>query len=278
MKGGYFLFNGQFHKEGDAVFTLADLSRRALGFSEFFRAEHNEILFPHAISEHLFATAETIGLEISVIIGPESRLLRKDVSRLLNKNKLYQAARIGIQVYPSEEKINIILTAEEMERGYYPLNEPGLLLSFFSHHIKSNQGDNSYSISEPSALLEGRRMAEELDKPDLIVVNSDGYTCGSLFGSIAYIEKDQVFFTTESSDGYRCAIKEEVKESVKEAGLVLLEKENMTPEMLLEADELFLYDVCNGVQKVLGLQERRYFSHKTRLIAEKLSERAKKGK
>jgi hypothetical protein len=267
MKGGYFLFNGQFHKEGDAVFTLSDLSRRALGFSEFFRAEHNEILFPHAISEHLIATAETIGLEISGIIGPEGRLLRKDVSRLLNKNKLYVAARIGIQVYPSEEKINIILTAEEMERGYYPLNEPGLLLSL---HDTQTAGPFSFQT--------GLRLAGEQNKPDLIVLNSNGFICGSLFCSIAYIEKDQVFFTTESSVRKRCAIREEVFKSAKEVGLVPMEKENVTPEMLLEADELFLFDACSGILKVLGLQDRRYFSPKTKLIAEKLSERAKKGK
>ncbi|HEY5510870.1 MAG TPA: aminotransferase class IV [Prolixibacteraceae bacterium] len=267
MKGGYFLFNGQFHKEGDPVFTLADLSQRALGFNEFFRAEHNEILFPLAISKHLIATAETIGLEISGMIGHEGRLLQKAVSRLLNKNKLYLAARIGIQVYPSEEKINILLTAEEMERGYYPLKEPGLLLSLYD-----TQTTGTFSFQT------GLRLAGEQNKPDLIILDGSGFTCGSLFCSIAYIEKDQVFFMKERSDRKRCAIREEVFKSAKEVGLVPTEKENVTPEMLLEADEVFLFDACSGIQKVLGLEDRRYFSPKTKLIAEKLSERAKKGK
>ena len=266
MKGGYFLFNGQFHKEGDAVFTLADLSQRALGFSEIFRAEHNEILFPHAISAHLFATAENAGLEISGTIGPEGRLLQKDVSRLLNKNKFYLAARIGIQFYRSGDKINCILTAEEIERGYYPYYEPGLLLSFYDI-----QTAGSFSFQN-SPLLAG-----EQNKPDLIIINSSGFTCRSLFCSIAYIEKDQVFFTTESSVRNKCAILEEIFKSAKDVGLEPMEKENVTPEMLLEADEVFLFDTCNGIQKVLGLEDRRYFSPKTKLIAKRLAERAKKG-
>jgi hypothetical protein len=267
MKGGYYLFNGQFHKEGDAVFTLADLSRRAVGFSEFFRAEHNEILFPRAISAHLIATAETIGLEISGMIGHEGRLLQKDVSRLLNKNKLYLAARIGIQVYPCEDKISIILTAQEMERGYYPLNEPGLLLSLYDTQTTG-----------PFSFQTGQHLAGEQNKPDLIILDSDGYAYGSLFGSITYIEKNQVFFTKESSVRNRCAIREEVFKSAEEVGLVPMEKENVTPQMLLEAEEVFLFDACSGIQKVLGLEDRRYFSPKTKLIAEKLSERAKKGR
>ena len=267
MKGGYFLFNGQFYKEGDAVFTLADLSQRASGFSEFFRAEHNEILFPQAISAHLIAIAETANLEISGPIGSEGRLLRKDVSRLLNKNKLYLAARIGIQVYRSGDHINSILTAQEMERGYYPLNEPGLLLSF-----------NNTQTAEPFSFQNSLRLVGEQNNPDLIILNSSGYTCRNHFFSVAYIEKDQVFFTTESSAQKKCAIWEEVFKSAKEVGLRPMEKENVTPEMLLEADEVFLYDACSGIQKVLGFEDRRYFSPKTKLIAEKLSERARHGK
>lgn len=267
MKGGYFLFNGQFHKEGDAVFTLADLSGRSEGFDETFRAEHNEILFPQAISAHLIATAETAGLEISGMIGPKGKLLQKDVSRLLNKNKLYLAARIGIQVYRSGDKINCILTAEEMERGYYPLNEPGLLLSFSDHQT-----------ADPFSFQPSLRLAGEQNKPDSILLNSSRYTCRSPFCSIAYIEKDQVFFTTDSSFRDRCAIREEVIKSAKEVGLVPMDKENVTQEMLLEADEVFVFDSCFGIQKVLGLEDRRYFSPKTKLIAQKLSERAKMGK
>lgn len=266
MKGGYFLFNGQFHKEGDSVFTLADLSGRSEGFEETFRAEHNEIIFPIAISEHLIATAESTGLEISSMIGPQGRLLRKDVSRLLNKNKLFLAARIGIQVYRTGEKINCILTAEEVERGYYPLNEPGLLLTFCDVPLSGTYKSQT-----------GFYLADELNKHDLINLNNSGFVSKSLFCSIAYIEKEHVFFAVDSSSPRRCAIMEEIIRSSKEVGLVPQKKENVTPEMLLEANEVFLYDSCQGIYKVLGLEDRRYFSPKTKLIAENLRERAKNG-
>lgn len=261
MKGGYLLFNGQFHKEGDAVFTLADLSQRALGFSEIFRAEHNEILFPHAISAHLFAAAENAGLEISGTIGPEGRLLQKDVSRLLNKNKFYLAARIEIQFYRSGDKINCILTAEEMERGYYPYNEPGLLLSFNNDQLKEDQTLPTYSTKGLFIRQGGNRLAE--------------HNPGSSF---AFLSGDRIIFPTTGEDGYRCSILGEVIQSAEEVGFLIVEREPINPEELLQADEVFLFDACNGIQKVLGLEDRRYFSPKTKLIAERLAERAKKGK
>ena len=271
MKGGYFLRNGQFQKENEFVFNLSDLTGRVEGFSEFFRAEHNEILFQESICSHLLATAGTIGLDLAGLIDSEGKLLRKDISRLLNKNKLYLAAKIGIQIYPSDGKINIILNAEEIERGYYSPKEPGLLISFYRDNLKEIHPAASYSIFGLLICQAAKRQADEMNKPNMILLNKNGCACESIGGSFAYIENDKVFFPSESSGGYRCAILKEVVKSVKNAGFIALEKENINPDDLLSAEELFLFDACYGIQKVLGLEDQRYFSTKTHLVAEKLS-------
>lgn len=276
MKGGYFLLNGRFHKEEDSVFNLADLTRRTEGFSEVFRAEHNEILFHESICSHLLATAWTIGLDLTGSIDREGRLLQKDVSRLLNKNKLYLAAKIKIQIYPSNGHINILLSAAEIGRGFYPVHEPGLLLSFYRDNRQEIQSTSAYSTSGSFVRQAARRNAEELNRPNMILLNKPGNACETIDGSFAYLNSDHVIFTTDCSGGYRCAIKEKVIQSVKEAGFQPQEKDQITPDDLLNAEELFLYDACNGIQKVLGLEERRFFSTKTQLIAGKLSELAKK--
>jgi hypothetical protein len=271
MKGGYFLLNGRFHKESDFVFTLSDLTNKVNGFSEFFRAEHNEILFPESICTHLLATAASIGIDLTGQIDAKGKLLQNDVSRLLNKNKLYLAAKIGIQLYPSGGKINIILHAEEIERGYYAPKEPGLLISFFRDDLKEIHPAASCSIFGPLIGQAAKQQAAMLSKPNMILLNLNGCACESIGGSFAFIEKDKVFFPSERSGGYRCAILKEIEQSVQSAGFVALEKENISPDDLLSAEELFLFDTCNGIQKVLGLEEQRYFSTKTHLVAEKLS-------
>jgi branched-chain amino acid aminotransferase len=276
MKGGYFLFNGQFYKEKEPVFHLADLSRRAEGFSEFFRAEHNEVLFLESISNHLWATAESTGLDLEGIFDLEGRVLRKDVSRLLNKNKLYLSAKIEIQIYPSNGKINVILSAEEIERGYYPFKEPGLLLLFYRDHLKGTNADSVYATADIFIRTAAQRAASALNRPNMILLNREECACESIGGSFAYLDQKQVIFPSDGAGGYRCAIKEQVIKSAKEAGFKPVEKEKLSMDDLLHAEELFLYDSVNGIQKVLGLEDRRYFSPKTQLIAGKLSALAKK--
>lgn len=276
MKGGYFLLNGKFHKEDEAVFSLADLSRRMEGFAEAFRAEHNEVLFPESISRHLLSTAETIDADLTGFIDPEGRLLRKDVSRLLNKNKLYMAARVEIQIFPSDARMNILLRAEEIEKGYYPVLEPGFLVSFYHDHQKKTQLSSAYSTTGFFVRQGARRQAEALNKPDMILLNTAGYACESLRGSFGCLNNETVIFPSAGSGGYRCAILEEVAESAKAAGFQVVERDDITMDELLQAEEIFLFDACNGIQKVLGLEEQRYYSTKTQVIAARLSEMSKK--
>ena len=276
MKGGYFLLNGRFYKETDAVFTVADMAQRAEGFCESFRAEHNEVLFAESVSRHLLATAATIGADLTGLIDSDGRYLRKDVSRLLNKNKLYLAAKIEIQIIPSDSRINMLLRAEEIPRGYYPPSEPGLLLSIFSDQLQEIHSNSGYATSGLFVRKCAAQRAKELNQPNIILLNREGNACEMLNGSFASLNQNQVIFTSELEGGYNCAIRNQVVQSAKDAGFITVVKERISPDELLQAEELFLYDACHGIRKVLGLEDRRYFSTKTQLIAEKLTALAKK--
>jgi hypothetical protein len=276
MKGGYFLRNGRFYLENESVFTLSEIKQRGEGFAESFRAEHNEVLFLESIASHLTITAGTIGIDLSGLMDPEGRLLRKDVSRLLNKNKLYLATLVEIQIFPSEHNINILLSAKEAERGYYPVKEPGLLISFYRVRLKEISTSSNYSTNGLFVRQGACRRAEELNQTDMIVLNNHGNCCESLYGSFAFLNEDRVTFPATGSGGYRCAILDQVIQCAKEVGFQTEEREKIDPDELIQAEELFLFDACNGIQKVLGLEDRRYFSPKTKLIAGKLSELARK--
>lgn len=275
MKGGYFLVNGRFYKEEEPVFNLSELSCRSEGFSEVFRAEHNEVLFASSISQQLLRIAEAFGLSMADIIDPDGRLLRKDVSRLLNKNKLYLAAKVTIQLFPIDGKTQCVLAATELERGYYPLADNGLLLLFYKDHLSYFKGDGDFPYSNSTIQNAARRKAIELNRPNLILLNREEYACESIGGSFGYLKENQAFIPSYRTGGYQCSIAREVIESIRKAHFEVFESDQITSDDLLNADEVFLFDACHGIQKVLGLEERRYYSVKTQLIAERLSDMAK---
>jgi hypothetical protein len=275
MKGGFFLLNGLFQKEQEAVFTLSDLKNRKEGFSEFFRAEENEVLFVETISEHLIASAEAVGLDLSTSLDPQDKVLRRDVSRLLNKNKLYLAAEIEIQIYPSDSMLNIQFNAREVARGFYPLPDQGLLLSIYHDSMEVIGSSPSYSAFCELRWMIARRRNALSAKTNVLVFNKAGHACESVGGSFAYIQNEEVFFPSAETGGYLCAIRQQVRESAALAGFQIKESSIITAGDLLNAEEIFLFDSCNGIRKVIGLQEQRYFNTKTQLIAEQLTRLAK---
>ena len=64
-------------------------------------------------------------------------------------------------------------------------------------------------------------------------------------------------------------------ESAEQCGFKIIEKNEISYEDLLHADEMFLIDNCLGIQLVLGLNSRRYYTTGTANIALKLSEIAR---
>ncbi len=275
MKGGYFLRNGRFNREDEAVFSLEELSQRTDGFSEYFRAEHNEILFAEAVCSHLHAAATSIGVDLTELLKFDGRLLRRDVSRLLNKNKLYQAAKIHIQIYPAMGQNQILLSAQEIEKGYYPISEPGLILSFFRDYLVEDNASTPFLEAGFFVRKAALRRARELNQSEMILLNGEGCACQTIHGSFAYLEEGTLFFTSNRPGAYNCAIRETIMLCAKESGFTPQVKETITTEELLQAEELFLYDDCNGIRKVLGLEDERYYSTKTQLIATRLSEKAR---
>ena len=271
MKGGFFLYDGQFCKLGDAVFTLTDMSARAAGFTESYRAEHNEILFREDVTGHLLATANSLGIDLSGWTGTDGKLLQRDVSRLLNKNKLYLAAKITIQVFASEGRIHILLGCDELERGYFPLKDPGLLVSVYRDHRKGIGAGFSYAPSGFFIQQSAIKYAADISEPNMILLNSEGYACESIAGSFAYIVSDTVCFPGPGSGGYLSSIREPIVKCVRETGLTPIDSDTIECADLLNADEVFLFDACHGIRKVLGLDDQRYFSTKTKAIAERLS-------
>lgn len=274
MKGGYILLNGKFHRESEPLFTCLDLQRLNNGIKESFRTENNLILFAKENYSYLINALSAIGLPAPV----EWDLLRlsKDVSRLLNKNHFFLAAKVNIHFFQGIDNTDYLLTAEEIPTGFYPLNEQGLMIDFYEEGVKSDTKLNSYEPSSRFLWISAANFAVSKLKDNLILINKNGHACESIASSFGYLKDNSAVFPSPGSYGYQPPLKSIIIKCAKSSGFRVLVKDNISREDLLNADELFLIDNSLGIQKVLGLNQRRYYSTKTTAIALKLKELAMK--
>lgn len=274
MKGGFNLFNGKFYRESDHLFTGTDLQRLNEGICESFRAEYNLALFARENYDYLLDSLNDIGLAVP----NEWDLPRftKDVSRLLNKNHLYLAAKITIHLIPGVSGTEYLMTAKEIPGGFFKVTDVGVLIDFYDEGAKGTSNYNAYEPSSRILWATAKRAANTLSRNNLILLNNKGFACESIEGSFGYLRDQTAIFPARESQGYSPPILNVVKNCAEECGFTIEEKKEIKREELLNADELFLINNCYGIQPVLGLYARRYYTTETLQIAQRLSETARK--
>ena len=274
MKGGFILINGRFFRENEPVFSGNDLGRLNNGVTESFRAENNLVLFADANYNFLINSLKSIHLPT-----PNDWTLSRfasDVSRLLNKNHFYLAAKVVIQFFPGPGGTDYLLTAEELPRGFYPVNDTVLLMDFYSDGSKASTANFAFEPANRYLWTAAKRVALNLSKHNLILLNHEDWACETIGGSFGFIKDGIAIFPSSRLLGYRPPIMGIVIECARQSGLKILQKTDIGRDDLIHADELFLIDNCLGVQLVLGLGNERYYTTKSTSIALKLSEIAQK--
>ena len=274
MKGGYILLNGKFYREDEPVFTGRDIYRLNTGIKEVFRTENNLVLFAEDNFNYFINSLLSLGLPIPR--DWDLPRLKRDVSRLLNKNHFFLAARVSLHLIPGVSGTDYLLSAEEIPAGFYPMNEGGLLIDFYEEGAKATSIHHTYEPSSRFLWAAATRTASDTSKNNLILLNQDGFACESIGGSFGYLIGDSALFPAPEAQGYCPPILGVVMECAEQCGFKIVEKSKISRKDLLKADELFLTDNCYGVQQVLGLGTRRYYTTGTANIAAKLNEVARK--
>jgi branched-subunit amino acid aminotransferase/4-amino-4-deoxychorismate lyase len=272
MKGGFVLLNGKFHPETEPLFAGVECNILNTAVKESFRAENNEILFP--VENYFNILDHLASFQIPVPAEWDLPRLKKDVSRLLNKNHLFLAARVNLFFLKGKESTGILFTAEEIPRGFYPLNETGILMDFFDEGFKCDSPYNNFESSSRYLWISAKISAKNSGKQNLLISNSYKYICEGIGVSFGFWIQNTLILPSFESRGYYPPLVKIIGKAAKEKGIEVCMRSSVTKDDLLEADEVFLIDNCLGIQKVLGLQNRRYYSTKTVLLSSFLREQA----
>lgn len=272
MKGGYILLNGKFHPESEPLFKGIEFDHLNSAIRNSFRAENNEILFP--LENYLYILDHLTVFQIPAPKDWDLPRFRKDVSRLLNKNHLFLAARVNMLFFKQKESTSFLLTAEEIPRGFYPLNENGLLIDFYDEGSKGETLFNHFESSSRFLWLSAKRWAENKGKHNLLISASKDFICEGIGVSFGYFLGNTLILPAKETSGYLPPLLKIVAKLAQENKIEVLFKSDITKTDLLDAEEVFLVDNCLGIQKVLGLNNRRYYSTKTTLLSSLIRDRA----
>ncbi len=274
----YFNYNGIISESDDKVIGIQNRSfRYGDGLFESMRWENGNILFLKYHLERLHKGMEILKLEGEKLF--DAFFIRQQVAQLVKKNNLYGSARIRLNVFrdgaglysPETNKAAYLLEVDALNAKVNSHNSAGLIIDIFKDHKKPIT--DFAQIKSNNALLYVMagiyRKHHGLD--DVILLNENGLLCEAS-GSNVFIWYRNTLYTPALSEGCVDGVMRRiVMEVARENDIDVIEAQ-INPEILNEAEELFLTNAVHGMQWVLGYQKKRFFNRLSKDLHAKIEQ------
>ena len=205
---------------------------------------------------------KTLGHDLPELFKNRRELFRL-LKRMLNKNRFYRTGLITFQFFITEEKIAYLVTCKAFEDFDFQINAQGLFISISTSKVLSH---SQYNISRFGRAALWKQVAAECkDKTNTraVILNEKEIVCEGIAANLFMI-KDKVLFAPSVNTGCYCdLIRPEIMRLANGLNMKVVETDDLEPKHLLQMDELFFASETQGIQWILGFEDRRYVHRHT---------------
>ncbi len=245
------------------------LNNRAFRYGDgFFETMHANGLYVQFINDHynrIIKASQILSIDLPDFFS--LNFLKAQVTGLLNRTKLFQAARIKLTVFrtgegyyiPAQNSSDIIIEATYLGKGAYELNEEGITVGIYNDMYKQKTLFGSIkSINAQLYILAGI-FAKKNGYNDALLLNNDGYIVEATSSNIFLVKDKHVFTPPLLSGCVEGIMRKQIISIAKDLGYIVNADSMISPNDLLNMDELFLTNAINGIKYISGFKNRRYF-------------------
>ncbi len=277
MSKQFINFNGNIVPAEQQVLTIANRGfRYGDGLFESMRWMKGELKFAELHADRIRKGMKL--LKLASWSQFDAWFIRERVEELVRRNKTGPDARIRLTVFrdsdglysPSNNKMAFALEAQKLEESNYSINDKGFIIDVYDEiakpiNILSNLKTCNSLIYVLAGIFKNQNALDEV-----LILNQNGFLCESMSSNV-FVVYDRKLYTPALNEGCIAGImRQVVMRLAKENGIELVEAQ-INPNILNEADEVFLTNASRGIQWVMGYNDKRYFNEVSRFLKEKLS-------
>jgi branched-chain amino acid aminotransferase len=271
-------FNGQIIPADQQVLSVNNRGfRYGDGLFESMRCMNGAVKFPELHIDRIQKGMKVLKLENSSHI--DSWFLREKVEELNRRNKTGPDARVKLTIFrdadglytPTSNKSAYILESQTLSDSQYTLNSKGLIIDVYDQLTKPiNVLANLKTCNSLVYVLAGvYKNQHALD--EVLILNQNGFLCESISSNV-FVVYDRKLYTPALNEGCIGGVmRQVVMRLAKENGIELIEAQ-INPEILHDADEVFITNASKGIQWVMGFSNKRYFNEVAKFLSEKLNQ------
>lgn len=269
MRVNYINYNGKLLADSKALLSIENRAfRYGDGLFETMLWSKGQIRLLQYHMDRLQSGMQTLQLEGHQRF--DAAKLTELSAALLAKNELSdKTCRLRLQVFraggglysPINNHADYLLEAIPLEESVQiNTQRTGLSIDVYPDHFKAVNGlSNLKSTNSQVFVLAGLyRKKKGLD--EVILLNQEGMICESISANVFVSYQKQLFTPALSEGCVAGTMRRAVLELAETEGITITEAQ-IDPQILEEADEVFLTNAIRGVQWVMGYRKKRYFNH-----------------
>ena len=276
-------FNGIIYAEEN---FKQDINNRAFlygdGLFETIHTSGGKIHFFYEHINRLIKSMNILKMEVPVRFSIDTIGLQREILRLINKNKYQKAARIRITVYrktgglytPNNNEVNYLIQTEKLEYSEYRLNEKGLSVDIFEGIAKPNNVLSNLKLTSSVFFVLAGIYKTEKKLGECVILNEKGNMVEALSSNIFLVKGNNIYTPPLSSGCINGIMRCKIIEIAKSLNFNVFDKTPLNSKDLIAADEVFLTNAISGVKWVLAFKQRRYYNKVSKLLINKLNQRA----
>jgi branched-chain amino acid aminotransferase len=170
---------------------------------------------------------------------------------------------------PSQNKTGWCLELQPWEEFGYSLNPKGLIMDIFTE-LQKPKGylSNIKTCNSLIYVMAGLyKTQHKLD--DVFILNQDGFLCEASSSNV-FVWYQKHLYTPALSEGCVEGVMRQVVIKLCKENNIPVTEAQINPDILYEADEVFLTNASRGIQSVMGFGVRRYFNEVSKMLIEEL--------
>ena len=269
-------FNGELIHADSKTLTIANRAfRYGDGLFESMRLMKGQLKFPDLHADRLQRGMKAI--KIDGYSQMDTWFLKDKVEQLASRNKI-KHGRLRLTVYrdsdglftPTQNKMGYCLELEPLDEPRYFLNDKGLIMDIFTDLPKPiNLLSNIKTCNSLLYVMAGIfKNQNRLD--DAFLLNQNGFLCEASSSNIFVWYKSQLY-TPALSEGCVEGVMRQVIIKLAKDGNIPFTEAQISPDVLYEADEVFLTNATKGIQWVMGYGVKRYFNRLSKGLIDELN-------
>jgi branched-chain amino acid aminotransferase len=269
-------FNGEIHPTDSKLLSVNNRSfRYGDGLFESMRMMKGQLKFADLHADRLQRGMK--GLKLDGYSQMDTWFLKEKADDLAKRNKA-KHARLRLTVFrdaeglytPTQNKSGWCLELQHLDEPRYFFNERGLLMDIFPDLQKpTGYLSNIKTCNSLMYVMAGLyKTQNKLD--DVFLLNSNGNLCEASSSNV-FVNYQNHLYTPALSEGcVEGVMRQVIIKLAGELGIEVTEAQ-INPDILYEAEEVFLTNATRGIQSVMGFGIRRYFNQVSRLLTEELN-------